>query len=143
MTLQYKINSLEGLDENIQKLYAEKDGEFVLDVTGHEKTEDNKDKIPLSRLNKEIEKRKLSETQMKEIADSYIEEIPEDFKDLIPDLPPAEKIKWIKSAQKKGVFQAPSEIDSPDSKRPGGNKPPANYENMSPQAIMAQGYKTK
>jgi len=143
MALQYSIDSIEGLDEGIQKLYVEKDGKFVLDVTGHEKPED-KDKIPLSRLNQEIEKRKLSDNQLKELADGFIESVPEDMRDLVPDLPHGQKIKWIQNAMKKNLFNSDQVLDGPDSKRPaGGDKTPKDFKNMSPQAIMAQGYKTK
>lgn len=139
MTLQYSIDSLDGLDAGIQSLYVEKDGKFVLDVTGHEKTETNdKDKIPLSRLNQEIEKRKLSESQLKEFADSFVESVPEEMRDLIPDLPPGQKIKWIQNATQKGLF-AQQALDGIDTKRPAG-KTPADFANMRPQAIMAQGY---
>lgn len=140
MTLQYQIDSLEGLDEGIQKLYVEKDGKFILDVIGHVKPEEpgDKDRIPLSRLNQEIEKRKLSENQLKEIADGLIETVPEEMRDLVPDLPQGQKIKWIQNAAKKGLFnqQTPDGIDT---KRPGG-KSPVDFNNMSPQQIMAQGY---
>lgn len=40
MALQFQLDTLDGLDESISKLYNEKDGKFFLDVTGHEKTED-------------------------------------------------------------------------------------------------------
>ena len=43
MALQYQIDTLDGLDENIAALYSETDGKFTLDVQGHEKP-DNKDK---------------------------------------------------------------------------------------------------
>lgn len=39
MTLQYQIDSLEGLDEAVAKLYIEKDGKHVLDVAGVESAE--------------------------------------------------------------------------------------------------------
>ncbi|MFZ2634415.1 MAG: hypothetical protein WAX48_22765, partial [Desulfosalsimonadaceae bacterium] len=122
MALQYSIDSLEGLDAGIQQFYVEKDGKFILDVTGHEKPADDKDKIPLSRLNQEIEKRKLSESQLKEFADSFVESVPEEMRDLIPDLPPGQKIKWIQNATQKGLFnqQAPDGIDT---KRPAGKTP--------------------
>ena len=45
MTLQYQLDSLEGLDENISKLYVEREGKFYLDVTGHEKPEDKENFI--------------------------------------------------------------------------------------------------
>lgn len=34
MSLQFKVDSLEGIDENLHSLYQEKDGAFVLDVDG-------------------------------------------------------------------------------------------------------------
>ena len=138
MTLQYSIDKLEGLDPGIQSLYVEKDGKFILDVIGHEKPADDKDKIPLSRLNQEIEKRKLSESQLKEFADSFVESVPEEMRDLIPDLPPGQKIKWIQNATKKGLFNQQAS-DGIDTKRPAG-KTPADFKGMRPQAIMAQGY---
>ena len=141
MALQYQLDKLDGLDDSISKLYVEKDGKFVLDVTGHEKPED-KDRIPKSRLDQEIDKRKQSDTASNEIAENLIEDIPEDMRDIIPNLAPAEKIKWIRNANKKGFFDSKASENSPDSKRPGG-KPPADFDNMSPQSIMATGYKTK
>jgi hypothetical protein len=62
------------------------------------------------------------------------------MRELIPDLPPAQKIKWIQQANAKGLFE-PKSKEPIDSKRP-GEKPPTNFEGMSPQAIMATGYKT-
>jgi len=138
MALQMTLDTLDGLDESISKLYVEKDGKFRLDVDGHDKND--KDKIPLSRLNQEIEKRKQSDAALNEIAENLIEDIPEDMRDIIPNLAPAEKIKWIRNANKKGFFDSKASENSPDSKRPGG-KPPADFKNMTPQAIMATGYK--
>jgi len=140
MALQMTLDSLDGMDESISKLYIEKDGKFVLDVDGHDKNDD-KDRIPRSRLNQEIEKRKQSETTLNEIAESLIEEVPEDKRSIIPDLPPAQKIKWLRDALKLGFFDE-KEVDSIDSRRPGG-KPPKDFKDMSPQAIMATGCKTK
>ena len=76
MTLQYQMDSLEGLDEATAKLYIQRDGKYFLDVTGHEQTVD-RDSIPRSRLNQEIEKRKASEAALKEVADKLIEDVPE------------------------------------------------------------------
>ena len=136
MTLQMNLDSLEGLDEATQKFYVEKDGKYVLDVDGHEKND--KDKIPLSRLNQEIEKRKQAETTLNEVADNLIEDVPEDKRSIIPDLPAAQKIKWIKDAFKMGIFDN-KPVEPIDPKRPAGKKP-TDFENMSPQAIMATGY---
>jgi hypothetical protein len=137
MTLQYQLETLEGLDEGIQRLYVQKDGKFYLDVTGHEKPDDNKDKIPLSRLNQEIEKRKLSDKTLNEIAESFVNQISEDKRDIIPDLPPAQKIKWIQNAQSKGFFEE-TQTKSIDSKKP-GDKPPENTDNMSSIQLIEHG----
>jgi len=143
MALQMQLENLDGLDENIAALYTEKDGKFTLDVQGHEKP-DNKDKdtIPRSRLNTEIERRKASEKTLKEVADNLVEDVPEDKRGIIPDLEPAKKIAWLKDAFKMGFFED-KKIEAVDSKRP-GDKKPTNFDTMSPQAKMATGYgKTK
>ncbi len=133
------VDSLQGMEEGIANLYVEKDGKYHLDVDGHEKNEDP-NRIPKSRLDQEIEKRKTSESALNEIADSLTEDIPEDLRDIVPDLPPAQRIKWIQNANKKGFFNPPTAQNGPDSKRP-GSKQAENFDGMSPQAIMAQGYK--
>lgn len=140
MALQYQIDSLDGLNENIAALYTEKDGKYTLDVQGHEKPDnkDNKDSVPRHRLNEEIEKRKAFEKTLKEVADGLIEDVPEDKRGIIPDLPPAAKIAWLKNAFKMGFFED-KKTESIDTKRP-GDKKPTNFDNMSPQAIMATGY---
>jgi len=143
MALQYQIDTLDGLDENIAALYTETDGKFTLDVQGHEKP-DNKDKdtIPRHRLNEEIKKRKASEKTLKEVADNLVEDVPEEKRGIIPDLEPAKKIAWLKDAFKMGFFEDKT-TESVDTRRP-GDKKPTNFDNMSPQAIMATGYnKTK
>lgn len=143
MTLQYQIDTLDGLDENIAALYTEKDGKFILDVDGHDKNDGkDKDTIPRSRLNQEIEKRKASEKTLKEVADNLVLDCPEDKRGIIPDLEPAKKIAWLKDAFKMGFFED-KKTESIDTKRP-GDKKPTDFDNMSPQAIMATGYnKTK
>lgn len=140
MALHMTVNTLDGLDESVQKLYVEKDGKFYLDVDGHDKNED-KDRIPKNRLDQEIAKRKEAETELKTIAENLKADVPEDFQDLIPDLPPGKLIVWLRNASAKGLFNLQSQ-DSIDSKRPGG-KPPKDFKDMSPQAIMSMGYKTK
>ena len=138
MALQYQLDNLDGLDESISKLYIEKEGKFILDVTGHDKPGDN-DRIPLSRLNQEIEKRKASEAQLKELADQLTEEVEESKRAIIPDLPPGAKISWLRTAFKMGFF---SDKETPpiDPKKP-GDKPLANFEGLNPTSIMEQGYK--
>ena len=139
--LKMQLDSLEGLSEEVAGLYSKQDnGKFVLNVQGHEKPEDT-DRIPRSRLNQEIEKRKQSEETLKEVADSLIEDIPEEKRSIIPELPPSQKIKWLREALKMGFFEEKSQ-DSIDSKRP-SDKKPKDLDSLSPQQKMAQGYKKK
>ena len=143
MALKYQLDSLEGLDEHIAKLYKEEDGKFILDVTGHEKPAD-KDKgnmVPKTRLDQEIEKRKEAEKGLQEICDNLVEDIPEDKRSIIPDLSPSKKIVWIREANKQGVFDEKKTESAIDSKRPGDQKP-KDFENMTPTQIMSTGYKT-
>ena len=123
----------------IQAALTEKDGKFYLDVDGHDKNET--DRIPKSRLDQEIAKRKEAETELKTIAENLKKDVPEDFQDLVPDLPPGKLIAWIRSANIKGLFD-PKTKESIDSKRPSDQKP-KDLDSLSPQQKMAQGYKKK
>ena len=139
MTLQYTVDSLDGLEDSISKLYIEKDGKFILDVTGHEKPE-NKDLIPKSRLDQEIDKRKEAEKGLQAICDQMIEDVPEEKRSIIPDLAPSAKIGWLREAKKHGIFEE-RKAESIDSKRPGSEKP-TDFKDMNPTQMMSQGYKT-
>ncbi len=97
--------------------------------------------IPKSRFDQVVQKRRDAEAALQTVLDGMIEDIPEDKRDLVPDLPPAKTIEWLRTAQKKNLFSKNQISNGPDSKRPGG-KPPVDFDNMSPQAIMATGYKT-
>ncbi len=144
MTLKYQLDSLEGLEEPIAKLYKEEDGKFILDVTGHEKPAD-KDKgnmVPKTRLDQEIEKRKEAEKGLQEICDNLVEDIAEDKRSIIPDLSPSKKIVWIREANKQGVFYDRKTESAIDSKRP-GSEIPIDFKDQTPTQIMSQGYKTK
>jgi len=96
--------------------------------------------IPKSRLDQEISKRKEADKAIEAVANELLEDIPEDFRDIVPDLPPAEKIKWIRNAQKKGLFNTNHKQDGPDSKRPGG-KQPQDLSNLTPFELRRMGYK--
>ena len=98
--------------------------------------------IPKSRFDALNEKKKAAESSLEEIANGFVETIPEEMRELVPNLSPAEKIKWIQTAQKQGLFGKNQENSGLDSKKP-GDKAPTDFKDMSPQAIMSQGYKTK
>ena len=99
------------------------------------------DMIPKSRFDALNEKKKAAESSLEEIANGFVETIPEDMRELVPNLSPAEKIKWIQAAQKQGLFGKNQENSGLDSKKP-GDKAPIDFKDMSPQAIMARGYKS-
>jgi hypothetical protein len=98
--------------------------------------------VPYERFQKVNDAKKAAEDTLAGIVSELLEDIPEDMRDIVPELPPADKIKWIRAAHKKGVFGGRNqEPNGPDSKRPGG-KPPADFTNMTPAQIMATGYKS-
>ena len=138
--LKMELENLNGLSDEIAKLYIEKDGVFHLQVEGHH-VKNEQGKIPKSRLDQEIAKRKEAESELKSIAENLKKDVPEDFQELVPDLPAGKLISWLRNASAKGLFN-PQSKEPIDSKRP-GDKKPTDFENMSPQAIMATGYKTK
>jgi len=103
---------------------------------GPEKTEKT---VPYERFAKVNDAKKQAEETLTVLVDELKDDVPEQFKGLIPNLPPAELVKWLRNATKSGIFTAKPEPSGPDSKRPGG-KPAADYSNMSAQQRMAAGY---
>ena len=107
---------------------------------GQGKDQEPQGSIPKARFDEVNAKRKAAEDTLKAVVAELVEDLPEDMRDLVPNLPPAEQVKWIRAATKKGLFsKAP--VNGPDSKRPGG-KPPANFDNLSPAQMRAAGYKS-
>ena len=124
---------------------AEESGKEKSGEGNPEKNEEHKDTgnvnmIPKVRLDQEIAKRKTAEDALKEVADTLKESIPEEHRDLVPDLPPQKLIKWIQQANAKGLFTQ-KQVDSLDKKRP-GDKQPQDFSGLSPQQMMSRGYKT-
>lgn len=161
MALQATLDTLDGIDAALAAHYVQKDGKFHLDLQGvanqntdnqNNQNQDNGDtgntgdpadksgSIPKTRFNQVLEQKKAAEAALKTVVDELIQDIPEDMRDLVPAIAPAEQIKWIRNAIQRGVFTQKAE-SGPDSKRPGGNRG-SDFAGMSPQAIMATGYKT-
>lgn len=137
MSLKMKVDNLEEVDESVKSLYIEgEDGKFHLDVD----LDHDKNKIPKSRLDQEITKRREAESVVADIAETMMEDISEEFKDLIPNLPPSEKIRWLRAAQLKGLFH--KEKPSIDAKR-AGDKTPVDFSGLNPKTIMSMGYSKK
>jgi hypothetical protein len=70
-----------------------------------------------------------------------MEQIPEDMQDIVPDLPADQKIKWIQSAQQKGLFNKQPE-SGPDSQAPKSGKDAVDFTQQSPAERMKSGYKS-
>ena len=101
--------------------------------------EKNENMIPKSRLDQVLAQKAEALAELKAVADLMIEDVPEDFKDIIPDLPPKALIGWLRGATKKGIFNQKIE-NGLDTKRPAG-KAPVDLSKMNPEQMMSQGYK--
>ena len=118
----------------------EKGGEGNPEKNEEHRDTENVNMIPKVRLDQEIAKRKTAEDALKEVADTLKESIPEEHRELIPDLAPQKLIKWIQQANAKGLFTQ-KQVESLDKKRP-GDKQPQDFSGLSPQQMMSRGYKT-
>ena len=95
--------------------------------------------IPKARFDQVNQQKKDAIEALKSVADSLAEDVPEDMRDIIPDLAPAQKITWIRNAIKKGIFNKQAQ-DGLDTKRPGG-KAPVDLSKMQPEQMIATGYR--
>jgi hypothetical protein len=100
----------------------------------------NGNMIPKSRFDQVLQQKKDALAELETVAASLAEDVPEEFRDLIPNLSPAGQIGWLRNAQKKGLFDQ-RHVDGLDSERPKGGKPPLDTSNMSPMEMMSHGYK--
>lgn len=144
MALKAILDSLEGIDQTVAGHYTERDGKFHLGIEGLQAQAPDPTKYaPRAELAAASEKAKAANEALKAVADELIEDVPEDMRGLVPDLAPAEKIKWLRNALRQGIFtKSAADDNGPDAKRPGASKK-ADFTNMDPRAIMATGYKTK
>ena len=95
--------------------------------------------VPYARFKEVVDARKAAEESLAAVVEEMIATLPEDMVDLVPNLPPAEKIRWINAAKAKGLFTPPAPANSPDAKRPSG-KPAQDISDMSPMQKMQAGY---
>lgn len=96
--------------------------------------------VPYTRFQEVVEQRKGLESTLNSLIDGMVQELPEDMRDIVPNLPPAEKAAWIRAAKAKGIFTAPAaSANSPDAKRPSG-KPDLDISTLSPLQKMQMGY---
>ncbi len=60
-------------------------------------TDNSGNMIPKTRFNRVLEQKKAAEAALKTVADELIQDIPDDMRDLVPAIAPAEQIKWIRT----------------------------------------------
>ena len=108
-------------------------------TTGHAPDKGEKT-VPYARFQAVNDAKKQAEETLACIVDELLEDIPEDLRDIVPDLPPAQKITWIRNANKKGLFTTKAPASGPDSKRPAG-KAPVDTSGMSPTDLITLGLK--
>ncbi len=101
--------------------------------------------VPYARFKEVVEARKAAEDTLAAVVEEVIATLPEDMRELVPNLPPAEKIRWINAARQKGFFVksgSGGEPDSPGSKRPGA-KPTQDLSGLTPVQMMSAGYSSR
>jgi len=96
--------------------------------------------IPKARFDQVNEQKKAAESELSTIAEELKQDVPEEMRELIPELPAGQLIKWIRSANAKGLF-TPKESVTLDSKR-ANEKKTINYDDMPTHEKIASGYKT-
>lgn len=79
------------------------------------------------------------ESALNAVVADLLNDVPAAMRDLVPNLPPAEKAIWIRQAVRKGLFASPP-ASSPDARRPVA-RPAEDLNALSPVAKMAMGYK--
>ena len=99
--------------------------------------------IPKSRFDEVLAQKKEAIESVKAVVDSMMETIPEDMRDLVPNInnDPVETIKWIQSATQKGIFTPKQALNGLDTKRP-ASKPPIDLSNVSIDEKFKAGYKS-
>ncbi len=97
-----------------------------------------------TKLDTEATQRKQAEAQLQAIYDDVLTEVPEAHRDMIPNLPLGDRIKWVRSALKKGVFADKAKPDvKVDQSRPKITpQTQVNVDTLKPEQKMAMGYKT-
>lgn len=99
--------------------------------------------IPKARLDEEVQKRRAVEEQLNAVAESLLVDVPEDYRDLIPNVSPAEKVKWLQAAKAKGLFSQSSETEKPkvpstDTRAPKTAPRDENLSALPPQVRIAR-----
>ena len=104
--------------------------------------DEKKGSVPYSRFKEVVDQRQAAEETLKTVVDELVNGLPEEFRPLVPNLPPAAKVTWIRQAKDAGLFNKPSSPATPelDTKRPGG-KPPMDLSKLNATQLLSAGYK--
>src|SRR4051812_21824479 len=89
--------------------------------------------VPKARLDEEIQRRKAIEGELADVAEAMIEEVPEEYRALVPDLRPAQKVKWLRDAKAAGLFGGKARVTVPvtDTKAPTTTPKPEDTSKLS------------
>ena len=96
--------------------------------------------VPYARFQEVNNQKKQAEQALNDVVTTLISELPENLRQLVPSLPPAQQITWINQAKTAGLFTTQAPSASPDPQRPIA-KPEVDLNNSSPFAMMQNGYK--
>lgn len=103
-----------------------------------QQTEDMVPKASLDEVNGKFD---AMTKELDALVSAEVEALPEDMRDIVPDLAPVAKLKWLNAAKAKGIFnKAPVRTSDPDSKRP-QNSRTVNMEGMTPDQLIELGLK--
>jgi len=105
-------------------------------------TTEDKGTVPYARFAEVITQKQTAEENLKSLVDELVNDLPEEFRPLVPALPPAAKAAWIRTARAAGLFSKSQGQPAPelDTKRPAG-KTPADLSQLNPSQLLSMGYK--
>ncbi|WP_027186725.1 hypothetical protein [Desulfovibrio cuneatus] len=128
------------MENSIPTAPASEDGATMPEETPQGQQTPVERSVPIARFKEVVQQRKAAETALSEVVQSMVETVPEAMRDLVPDLPPAQKAAWLRNAQAKGLFAPSAPASSPDSRRPGA-KPIENFNSLTAMQKMSMGYR--
>lgn len=103
-----------------------------------QKTEQQKATEALARVAKLEEENKSHVGTIQAYYDAEVAEIPEDKRTLIPDLPLAKKLEWLKSAKAQGLFGEPGPTTS--ARKPAGSASPTTMKSTDYMALEGKAF---
>lgn len=106
------------------------------------RSETRENMIPKSRFDQVNQQKNELNEILKGLVDELKQDIPEDYRDLVPDTKPADQIKWIRNAMKKGLFTKQAQ-ESPDPETPAKGTKQINTEGLDSFSMLSLGFKNQ